>query len=81
MEPEPIGSVMEDLGYRKNTYQSQDYFQAMKKLSEALKKSKKSKIPSVRILLRADHNYYRYRADIAMDLIKNHKAELVEILE
>jgi hypothetical protein len=53
----------------------------MQKLNEALRKSRKSKMPSVIILLRADHNYYRYRADIAMELIKNHKAEMVEVLE
>jgi len=80
--PESIGSVMEDLGYRKNIIQSQDYFQAQKKLEDVLKKFRNSsKRPSVKIRLRTDKNIYRYRADIAYELIKNHKADLVEIIE
>jgi hypothetical protein len=53
----------------------------VKKLSEALKRSTTSRMPSARIKLRSDGNYYRYRLDIATELVKNHKADLIQIIE
>jgi len=68
----------EEQGHRTYTRESQD--QAMKKLNEiknALKSSQSK--PLVRIRLKFDNHVYKYSLELAMELIKNGKAELEEI--
>ena len=72
-------TVREDLGYR-NIMESRS--QQMQRLSEIKKglENSQQKLPTVRIELKMDHKIYRYGLKLAMELIKNGKATLIEVL-
>ena len=74
-------SVMEDIGYRKNIPESRS--QQIQKLREIKKQldCSRQKLPAVRILLRMNSQIYRYKFEIAKQLIKEGKATLIEVCE
>jgi len=72
-------SVREDMGY-KNTPQNRD--QVMRTFYEIRKNLKNSqqKLPVCRIELRMNKHIYRYKFEIAQELIKTGAATLVEVI-